>query len=200
MTSDDSLTTTSLLAQASEILKSGDYQPVASSTFEREESSVRYFEDAYGVVGVSVYETWDALWSEWREDEAELANLISEHWSRSDPKAWDGYLVLLTPGRAGIERRAEISSLRYNTSTVRKLVGSGDEMDVIGDVKRVLLPLLPLDVASIDDDQPGSSLDRLPCLLTGANYSTGAVESLISAFHSDEPLMEKLHLYLTDCR
>lgn len=198
MTSEDSLTTTSLLAQATTILERGEYERVTDNGLDRADPSIRYFEDPYGVVAVSVYETWNALWSGWRKDEAELASLISQHWTRSDPKAWDGYLVLLTPGRAGVERGTEIGTLRYNISTVRKLVGSGDEMDVIGDVERVLLPLLPLDVATFEADKPGSSLDRLPDLLSGASYSRGAVETLVSAFRSDEPLMEKLHLYLTE--
>lgn len=119
---------------------------------------------------------------------------MSAYMTSADPKSWEGYLVLLTPGSASGDEGQSLSSIRYDISRVRKLVATGDELKQIRDVERTLLPLLPLEAAPSGDGE-GSVLDRLPSLLAGQGIDAGAVESIIDAFAAQQPLVESLHEY-----
>ncbi|CAN5532417.1 hypothetical protein BH24ACT24_BH24ACT24_00520 [soil metagenome] len=112
----------------------------------------------------------------------------------ADPKSWEGYLVLLTPGSASGDEVQSLSSIRYDISRVRKLVATGDELKQISDVHRTLLPLLPLEAAPTGDGD-GSVLDLLPSLLASQGIDAGAVKSIIDAFAAQQPLVESLHEY-----
>src|ERR687892_417150 len=90
------LTTPQLLAAASELLESGGYNSVQQADGWTPHS--RVFEDPYGVVAVVAYETWTDLAETWPDDQGRLVDLISAHLRRPEPKSWEGYLVLLTPG------------------------------------------------------------------------------------------------------
>jgi len=54
-------------------------------------------------------------------------NVISENIGHAEWKAWDGYLVLLTPGLAPSEE-ANIEAVRYDTTRLRKLVATGEDL------------------------------------------------------------------------
>src|SRR5712691_8733135 len=159
------MTVTDLLAEASRLLAENGYTeagPTLTSSWLS--SNGRIFEDAYGVVGVVAYETWNDLRSGWPDAQSSLAELISERVTRADPKSWEAYLVLLTPGVPGDEDRLDPQMIRADTNRVRKLLATGDELQSLANVERVLLPLLPLtaEVAVADE---GNLLDRLPDLL-----------------------------------
>src|SRR5271156_4753841 len=65
----------------------------------------RIFEDASAVVLLAVYDTWDSLITGWAEAQSTLVDLVSEYFTRTDAKAWDAYLVLLTPAPITSEQR-----------------------------------------------------------------------------------------------
>src|SRR5438128_12448349 len=91
-------TSITLLAAAAEVLQTHGYQPARPEHLKDWTASyVRVFEDAYGIVAVVVHETWQDLVSHWIDAQAALVNLISARIGQSEPKAWEGYLVLLTP-------------------------------------------------------------------------------------------------------
>src|ERR1039458_7653169 len=122
-------TSSTLLAAAAEVLQNHGYQPARPENLKDwTGSNARIFEDAYGIVAVVVHETWQDLLSHWIDAQAALVDLISARVGRSEPKSWEGYLVLLTPSvmEAGSESAAQ--AIRYDTSRVRKLVASGDEI------------------------------------------------------------------------
>ena len=111
---------------------------------------------------------------------------------RPEPKAWEGYLVLLTGGAVLDVDRQELVDLRYNTSRVRKLVATGYDMETLDDVRSALLPLLPVDVQR----PPGAGaglLDRLPQLLSEDGIDARATSAAIRAFLLNESIMERLH-------
>lgn len=54
------------------------------------------FEDIRSIIGLILYSTWPELDTNWELAQAAMAARISAHGRRADPKAWDGYLVLLT--------------------------------------------------------------------------------------------------------
>jgi hypothetical protein len=186
------LTSTDILAAASETLNSNGYSRVArDATDEAWGANGRLFEDACGIVGVVVYETWSELSSRWLDAQALLVELISQNLNSSEAKAWEGYLVLLTcavlPSGAGMEA----DRIRYDTVRVRKLLATGEELQTIDDVPRVLMSLLPLDKVDLAGQE--STLSMLPELLSAKGLPKGAVEVLVKAFLEQQPLLERLH-------
>jgi hypothetical protein len=190
MTAAARLTATSLLAAAERALLDGGYRRVAESVLTAwPRDSVRVYEDPYCVAAVAVYETWAELSVGWVQLQEALVELISQFWSKSDAKAWDGYLVLLTP--ATPVNRLDAEAIRYNTSRVRKLLASGDDVRLLGDVTRVLAPLLPLEPVPASHEE--SALALLPRLLGQRGIEENAVRALIEAFEQQTPLVERLH-------
>lgn len=191
------LTTTDLLGAVSGFLSDGGYRRVDEARRgEWPTENVRLFEDHYGVVAVVVYDTWKQLLSGWADAQDALVKLISGHMTRSDAKAWDGYLVLLTPGVLASDTRNEATHIRYDTNRVRKLLATGDELKSVAEVKRALLPLLPLEPELRLDEQE-SVLDMLPTLLSGRGIPEDSVRVIIDAFLEQQPLVERLDQYRT---
>ena len=88
-----------LLARACELLLDGEYRPVPdAASLAWPTSNARVFEDPFGVVCIAVFDTWQELDADWPDAQAAVVELLSEHVSAGEPKAWEGYLVLLTPG------------------------------------------------------------------------------------------------------
>ena len=157
------LTPTNLLAAACESLVAGGYHEVPDKFSEWETFMSRIFEDEYNVVAIVVFDTCEELLQAWPDLQGSLVGTISRHVGKEEMKAWDGYLVLLTPGLAP-SHDTEIEAVRYNTTRLRKLVATGDDLSRPADVERVLRPLLPLgqEQARLSHE---SALDLLPRLL-----------------------------------
>ena len=189
----DSLSTTSILAAASEIFHAGGYLSVDQRRVEKWPiTNARIFEDPCSIVAVVVYETWRHLSSGWTQAQGMLVELISEHVSSAEAKAWDGYLVLLTPDIPSIHEQIEATRIRQDTSRVRKLVAAGGELRGLADVERALLPFVPLR-ADPQFAVQESVLDMLPELLARKGLPEDAVRALIDAFSEQRPLIEALH-------
>jgi len=187
------LTTTDIVAAASSYLEAGGYSAVAESRLGGWElPSTRVFEDPYSVVALMVYESWADLASNWTAAQAALVQLMSDYMTSADPKAWEGYLVLLTPGTAPEDGSPSVSDLRYDVSRVRKLIATGDELTQTSEVERALLPLLPMR-APASAMRNGSVLDLLPALLADHGIDRDAVRVIIDAFTAQQPLVESLH-------
>ena len=190
-------TVTTLVAAANEILEFGGFSPVnpsASNTWSA--TSTRVYEDAYSIVCVAVYETWADLSSRWTEDQSNLVGLISEHFGRNDAKAWDGYLVLLTPSVVPTHERLRAISIQRNTLHLRKLFAGGDELRSIKDVRRVLLPLLPLEDDYEDEELP-NVLGTLPTILSKHGVDKEAAHVAIAAFREQRSIIADVHDLMT---
>jgi len=188
-----SLTATSILSAASEILtaSSAGYRLATNGQIaDWPSETVRIFEDAYTVVAVCVFDTWGLLKDGWQDAQSVLVELISEHLSDRDAKAWDGYLVLMTPGPRGEDSDA-IDHIRYDTARVRKLVASAPELATVNDIERTLLSLLPL------TSEAGLTTARDPLELLAealrTEFDEPVAEVLLSAFAEQKPLVEALH-------
>jgi hypothetical protein len=185
------LTTTDLIASASSVLVDGGYRLISGRFPDWETPTSRLFEDEYSVVGITVFETCRELLQAWPSVQASLVEVISRHVGSQESKSWDGYLVLLTPGIAPSEAEA-IEFVRYNTSRLRKLVATGDDLKLSSDVERVLRLLLPLYSEDISLRQ-NSALDLLPGLLAAQMIPENVTRILIDAFKKQAPLLEQLH-------
>ena len=185
-------TTTTLIADASRVLEDSGFRtvdPSATGTWRATEA--RVYEDAYSVVCVAVYETWAALSSQWADDQANLVELISKHFARTEAKAWDGYLVLLTPSVVPATERQEAIEIQRNTVHVRKLLAAGDELETVDPVYRTLLPLLPLEIQ--EAQRPENVLHTLPPLLARHGVDKDASRVAIAAFLDQRPIAEAIH-------
>jgi hypothetical protein len=176
------LTATNMLTAASEALLGASYRPVSEETLSGKlVPGMKVFEDVYTIVGVVVYETWSELANCWQDAQANIVQLISDHIGAAEPKAWDGYLVLLTPSL--VDDPLQIEAIRYNTTRLRKLVGTGRDLRRLGDIQAFLAPLLPIET-DLDKEEPLSVLDSLPGILAEKGIPEGATRTLLEAFHS----------------
>ena len=98
MTTSSLFTVTNLTAATSEALYGAGFREVSTAALDDWRAAVvRLYEDEYSIVCVAIYETWADLDTHWMLDQANLIDLMSRNIVRTDPKAWEGYLVLLTP-------------------------------------------------------------------------------------------------------
>ena len=191
-TKDTPFTITTLLAAADEILGAsgfGTVDPATTGTWAATEA--RVYEDAHSIVCVAAYETWSALSSTWHDDQANLVELISRHFTRSEAKAWDGYLVILTPSFVPASERQEAVNIQRNTVHVRKLLATGDELETVDAVRRTLLPLLPLEIQ--EASRPSNVLHSLPPLLSRYGVDEEISRVAIAAFLEQRPIIEAIH-------
>jgi hypothetical protein len=189
------LTTSEITAAASAALLDGGYRIV--ETFPRDISSpsgTRFFEDAFGVVEIAVFESWQGLREGWPNAQGALVELMSRYVKTGEPKAWEGYLVLFTPATLPDASRDEAEQIKYDTSRLRKLLATGDDLRTITDVERAVLPLLPITPALAQQmAQEDQVFELLPQMLAKRGVSSELARELIAAFLANEPLMERLH-------
>lgn len=185
------ITPTDLITAASDVLIAGGYKQILLNVAKWNTTTSRLFEDEYNVVGIVVFAACSELLSAWPDLQGALVDVISQYVSKGESKSWDGYLVLLTPGFAPSES-TEIEAIRYNTTRLRKLIATGDDLGRSSDVELVLRPLLPLkhEQASLGND---SILDLLPWLLAERGIPKETTQLLVDAFREQTPLLERLH-------
>lgn len=186
------LTSSAILAKTTELLTDNGYGVVASRSDSGEARGARVFEDHYGIVAVHCFETWQRLRDEWHLAQGDLVDLMSSHLRRAEPKAWEGYLVLLTPSPLPLSDRIVLNALRSDTNRVRKLVATGTDLNTLDDVRVALLPLLPLSIDVGVSSQAGL-LDLLPDLLSESAIPRAVTNAVIDAFSANESVLERLH-------
>ena len=150
---------------------------------------IRCFEDALSVVGVVGFDMWVALEHRWQEAQDLLVELMSGRLSRADPKSWEGYLLLVTVDAP--PSMIAVDTIRRDTTRVRKLVATGNDLPTIGAVERALLPLLPLETERAESGA-GRLLDRLPQLVEGAGVDPDLMERVVLAFDENRTPMEEI--------
>lgn len=186
------LTATALLAEASTVLEQSGYQRIEPSMDLRwPVSTARLFEDPYSIVGLLIYETWGYLRDTWTEAQGCLVELISANVQRSEAKAWDGYLVVLTPASAATQL-PQVDQIRYDVTRVRKLVATAEDLSELSDVRRILLPLLPLE-PGLSAGASRSAIDIIPELLAEKGIPERFGRAVVEAFRQQDPLVESLH-------
>lgn len=192
-----SLTATQLLAAASELLGASGYaQATIDTDSERGTRVSRIFEDAYGIVSVHVFDTWQQLAERWHVAQGQLVDLISTHLRSPEPKAWEGYLVLLTPGPLPAADTVAVNELRNDTNRVRKIVATGSDLGTLDEVRGALLPLLPLTLEGPTASRIGV-LELLPGLLENGGISRAVTSVVVDAYAANDSILERLHAFRT---
>jgi hypothetical protein len=155
-------------------------------------SNARMFESPNSIVMIAAFDSWADLRESWADYQGAAVEAITKRLRREDPKAWDGYLVLLTPSLIPLDQQGAANEIRSDTSRLRKLLGTGDEIESPSAVKRTLLPLLPINVAP-GESARRSGLDALPRILKKHGINPDETEAIVEAFKAREPLLERLH-------
>ena len=81
--------------------------------------------------------------------------------------------------------------IRYDTTRVRKLVATGEDLKVLGDVKRAILPLLPLSTIGLEPFQ--DILAVLKEALAQRGIDQVDAQRVISAFSKNESVLLALY-------
>lgn len=151
--------------------------------------TVRTFEDQLSIVGITFFDTWRALEMNWPEAQGAVVELMSTRLTRSDPKSWEGYLLLLTTDEA-LDSLA-LDKIRRDTTRLRKLVTTGSELRSIASVRTALLPVLPLELDG-SRGEGGRILDRLPQLLAPTGIDPELTRRVVLAFDENRSPMEEI--------
>lgn len=191
------LNATEIAAAADAVLERSAYRRLDSSQrLLSPETTARIYEDVYGVVWLSVFESVAALLRGWHEQQAAFVELLTQHLASEDAKAWDGYLVLLSGDAHHREQAADIEEIRRDTRRVRKLVATGARIRTLRDVEDVLQPLLPLEVGGTI--VPSSPFETLPEVLETQGIPRELTRQLATAFESQQPLMRVIQRWGED--
>jgi hypothetical protein len=183
---------TTLLAAATELLAESGFRSVTAESSSRWGSSnVRLFEDPYCLAAVVVYDTWQELLERWPDAQAAVVDIVSARLGKSEPKSWDVYLVLLTAAFADTLAARELNAIRYDTTRVRKLISTGEALTTLDDVKRTILPLLPVSPVSLEP--PRDILEQLVDALADRGVDRDDVSRVVAAFSKNEALMPALN-------
>jgi hypothetical protein len=86
-----------------------------------------------------------------------------------------------------------VHEIRYDTSRIRKIVATGEDMTSLNDIERTLLPLLPLAQDGIDLEEEQSPLDELPERLERTGIARELAETAVAAFKDHRPIVQELH-------
>lgn len=128
----------------------------------------------------------------WHLAQGQLVEAITASVHQREPKAWEGYLVLLTSGLLPPGDELVVSDMRNDTNRVRKIVATGEELSDLQQVHDVLLPLLPLALEGIDDSG-GGVLEMLTTMLTEHGISLETSRTVVQAFTQNQSILESLH-------
>jgi hypothetical protein len=187
------LSGTQLLAAASQLLASNGYVGAAIPSADSAQAyASRVFEDRYGIVAICVFDSWALLVQDWPVAQGQLVGLMSETLRRPEPKAWEGYLVLMTPGLMPLGDRTVINRMRADTNRVRKLVAAGDELGTLEEIRTFLLPLIPLVMDESVSGQ-GDLLESLPELLQEQGVLPQITQIALEAFAENASIFQRLH-------
>lgn len=186
------LSETQLLGAAGELLKLAGYKEVSGEQLGSLNSSkARLYEDRYAIVCLVVFATWAELAAAWADIQADFVQLLSKYLVRADAKTWDAYLVLLTPAMA-LDQWREGQEIRQDTTRVRKLVGTGEDLRSLNDVETLLSPLLPIAFARVIGDKTQTVWSLVYQSLEKKGVGRGAIEALVKAYEEQRNAMEAL--------
>jgi hypothetical protein len=150
-------------------------------------------EDPLAIVGVAGFDSWTELAAGWSIAQDRIVSAIGGRIASGEPKAWDGYLALLTPQQLTEGEQGEAARIRYDTRRLRKIVITGDEAPNLGRLPSALLPVRPiLEEGDLERFDP---LARLRDHLIRAGAEAGAVDALLEAYTEGRLLMDAIHAW-----
>jgi hypothetical protein len=99
--------------------------------------------------------------------------------------------VLLTPATAS-EQWQEAQEIRQDTTRVRKLVGTGDDLRSLGDVATLVSSLLPIGTAEAVSDKTETIWSLVYQSLEKKGVSRNTIQNLVKSYEEQRNIMEAL--------
>lgn len=157
------------------------------------------FEDEYALVAVWRYDTFSDLETSWLAAQDHVISLLGSALVSSDPKSWDGYLIVVTADVVPLDQAAQLSSIRADTRRLRKLVITGDDvppqisstLEVAPAVRRALAPILDLTLP--ETLHQGDPLDSIMGRTGLAGPEAGTLDVVLDAYRRGRPPVEALY-------
>lgn len=188
-----------LLTEITRLLTESEILRVDSARHQSWPAGSMAFEDEYSVIAVWAFESVEELVGGWGAAQDHVVDFLGANVVATDPKSWDGYLILVAMDGVPEELVAELSAIRSDTRRVRKLVLTADDLpsrvfdplELAPQVRRTLAPILDLDL----NTTPGRSdpLSTLPTRVSGALNSNAHLDVVIAAYEAGESPLEALH-------
>lgn len=188
-----------LLPEIARLLAESEIVRVNSARLQSWPTGSMAFEDEYSVIAVWTFESVEELVGGWGAAQDHVVDFLGENVVSTDPKSWDGYLVLVAMDGVPERLVADLSAIRSDTRRVRKLVLTADDLpsrvfdplELAPQVRRTLAPILDLDL----DTTPERSdpLSTLPARVSGALNSDAHLDVVIAAYKAGESPLEALH-------
>lgn len=196
---DEVVTNELLLAEVERLLAESEIVRVDRERYGSWPAASMAFEDEYSVIAVWTFESVEHLVAGWGVAQDHVVDFLGANVIATDPKSWDGYLILVAMDGVPEELAADLSNIRSDTRRVRKLVLTADDLprhvsDPLGltpHVRRTLAPILDLDL----DTTPGrtDSLVSLPTRIAETLSADANLDAVIAAYEAGESTMEALH-------
>lgn len=195
-----------LLSEVTRLFAESDIRQVDRELYKSWPASAMAFEDEYSVIAVWPFDSVSSLINGWGAAQDHVVRLLGSNVVNTDPKSWDGYLVLAAVDGIPDGLAAELSNVRSDTRRVRKLVITADDLpsrasdplEVTPYVRRALAPILDLDVNS--DLGRSDPLDTLPRRLPASLDVAEHLAVVVAAYETGGSLLDELHRELADPR
>jgi len=188
-----------LLTEITRLLAESEIVRVDSARHQSWPVGSMAFEDEYSVIAVWTFESVEELIARWGIAQDHVVDLLGANVIATDPKSWDGYLILVAMDGVPEEMVAELNSIRSDTRRVRKLVLTADDfpsrvfdpLELTPQVRRTLAPILDLD---LDTTQGRADpLATLPSRIAGVLDSNAHLDVVIAAYEAGESPLKALH-------
>jgi hypothetical protein len=147
------------------------------------------FEDDSILGFVSLFDTVEQLLENWKLKQNQFVSRMTVELRRSATKSWNCYAVFLTREEVDTHQRALLSDIEEDLSLTRKLVGDG--LLTTRDIRRVLLPILPIQNRTssthLGSQSLSSRLQAWPRAALSALEGDGTPIDLVEFLFEDQP-------------
>jgi hypothetical protein len=191
-----------LVSEITRLFTESDMQRIGSARLPSWPTDAMAFEDEYAIIAVWTFDSVEALVAGWGTAQDHVVQLLGASVVNTDPKSWDGYLVLVAVDGVPDGLAAELSNIRSDTRRVRKLVMTADDLpsrvsdplELTPAVRRSLAPVLDLELdSSLGRSDP---LDSLPMRLSTSLDLAPYLAAVVAAYEAGESPLEALHKQL----
>jgi hypothetical protein len=189
-----------LVSQMAYLLSSSGAKLVSRSRYEHWPEGASAYEDQYSIIAIWPYDSFHDISDQWISAQDDVISLMSSNISSSDPKSWDGYLVLVTTEGIPEGMADRLNEIRSDTRRIRKLVVTGDdlpgtaesELEITQALRRLLAP-----VVNVSIEKSLMQPDPLATIAGRAALSPQMESDLmiaLGAYRRGLPPIEAIHL------
>lgn len=171
-----------VIEQMTSMLAASGARQIPRNRYPEWPQSALAYEDEYAIIAIWQFSSFADLSNSWLEAQDEVVRLVGSNVVSTDPKSWDGYLVLVTAEGVAASHSETLTSIRSNTRRLRKLVVTGDDLptmigtplELAAPVRRALAPVLDITI-----EQSHRRLDPLETIPDRIDLSDEELSDLV---------------------